>query len=475
MLIYFTTRLFYLLLTKDTRFFICSLSKQFAIVALLRLVEQGKVELDQPLNQYIQGLQPLQKQGVTCTVRHAMNHLCGLDRQNKPGDLNHLQDDQMKQSYIQALNQSELHHTPGTKQFYSNVGYNLLGILIQDVSGQSYETFLKKEFFDPLGMHNTGLHTSTPLTAPHHARGLMWLKWLNLDAPSNFMIPANYASQLGAAGNLYSTEHDLHLWNTALHTGKILSKKEYQALIRVPKVNYHSEETKEGKTQKGGYAGGILAVNYNERLDVLWHNGALLPHNFSSFMAWIPQTQTSFVFLSNHATLVSKETQLGLHLIEWMHGLHPHINPINLDWSAYVFLMILGIVFLTFPLALFFYLRILRKGHKKGPKKALSSLLSHTAYTPLIPLMIWSSPPIYLCVYICFIALSLLSLYTKFELFQNALHNAGPWKLFLFLTPHLLVIGLFFFLNQGESSLIIAGIIAGLIGFYTYQETQHTR
>jgi len=301
--------------SKTTRFPICSLSKQFAAVSVIRLSDDGLVDLDAPLHTYVKGLEQLELGGQVCTVRHAMNHRCGIERQISSGSGGHLTDTAVRVQYLGAINDAELLHAPGSKLLYSNVGYDLLGLLVEDVSGIGYEAFLKSRFFSALNMVNTGIETE--VDTPGHARGLLWMKWFNLDVAQTLMHAPNYASTLGAAGNIYSTVDDLHRWNNALHTGQILSPAGYKALIKAPTVKRKQDEGKPAQT--GGYAGGLINIEYDNGTQLIWHNGALVPYMFSTFMGYVPQTKTSFVVLTNHATFVSRLTGASIGLLEWLH------------------------------------------------------------------------------------------------------------------------------------------------------------
>ena len=407
-------------IVRQTRFPICSVSKHFTAVAILRLVEQGKVNIDEPLHTHVKGMTPIQKDGQVC-IRNAMNHLCGFARElTSLNDGNHLVDAEVRDAYIAAMNEAELVNTPGTKRLYTNVGYDALsGILVQDVSGQDFETFLKEQFFNPLGMTNTGVETPLDADPQQHVRGLLWMKWLNLDAASTLMFPSNFASTIGASGNIFSTVDDLHRWNRALHTGQILKPETYAELVNIPDVNKHTKT--EGLTSTGGYAGGLIVGTYDKKnLEVIWHNGALVPYNFSSFIGWAPQTQTSFVMLSNHAMFVSQMTKTGLQVLEWQHGLIDEVDAPKLPWPAYLFLIFLAI-FGGLPFILYFYVQLFRKGHRKGHTKAFSALLSHTVYTPFFLLMVWGGPVRGPIIFSVFVILSVVGLIKRFQFFQGAL------------------------------------------------------
>lgn len=443
--------------TLNTRFPICSLSKQFASVAVLRLVDQGKLKLDEPIHAYVEGLQPIEKEGKKCTIRNAMNHLCGFDREFLMDDTDHLVDSEKRKSYVAAMNDAELVNTPGTKRLYTNVGYDLLGLLVQDVSGQEYETFLKEQFFEPLGMKDTGIEVPLPVTAPKNARGQIWLKWLNIDAASNFMLPANFASTVGASGNISSTVQDMQTWNRALHTGQILPPGTYAELIAVPAPN---QKPKKAGESSGGYGGGIIIVDHPQSVRLIWHNGALVPHNFSTFMGWVPQTQTSLVMLTNHAMFISQETKAGLRLLQWLHGITDDTSSPERPFMAYLFMMVFGIFLVGFPITAFFYIRLFLKGHRKGKTKAFSSLISYTLYTPFFLLVIWGGPVRGPIIFLVFLLVSVGLTVKNFHLFENGLHGLtrGQWaKLVL---PHAATIAFVGYFDFLGAALMTGGLLA---------------
>lgn len=456
-------------LSQTTRFPICSLSKQFAAVAVIRLSDEGLVELDAPIHSYVKGLDQIELGGQVCTVRHAMNHRCGLERQIPAGASGHLADDAVRAQYLRAIHDVALLHPPGSKHLYSNVGYDLLGLLVKDVSGIEYESFLKSRFFNPLKMDSTGIETSAD--APGHARGLLWMKWFDLDVAQTLMHAPNYASTLGAAGNIYSTVSDLHRWNNAVHTGQILSIKGYETLIKVPTVKRRTR--KDGAAQTGGYAGGVINVEYDDGTRLLWHNGALVPYNFSVFMGYVPQTKTSLVVLTNHATFISRLTGSGIDILEWLHGLREHVTPPELGWFAYLFPVVIGLCILVFPVLFFQYVRLVRNGHKKGARKALSSLVSHTMYTPFFILMVWGGPIRAMLIMSAFLGVSIWGLWRSFSFFKDAISPLTLRSALKFLVLHLIVVGVVGTMDPLGSILMLAALVT-VLAAYVYLEKQST-
>ncbi len=153
--------------TASTLYGLGSISKQFTATAIMLLVEQGKVKLDDHLTNYF-GWLP--KDWDEVTVRHLLTHTSGIrEQQWKDGIIEfdrfeHNQEEIVKTAFGSLLAQ------PGEKFNYSNVGYRLLGMLIEKVSGQSYWEFLERRIFSQVGMKAT--RNSDPKTViRNRARG----------------------------------------------------------------------------------------------------------------------------------------------------------------------------------------------------------------------------------------------------------------------------------------------------------------
>jgi len=254
----------------DAIFWIASLSKQFAAAAVLMLVEEGAVNLTDPVADHVVGLasSDLGPAGASCTVQLLLSHQCGLPRgAPDPALLGHLDGGHARAALLDRIRRSELQFEPGTDFQYSNLGYDLVGLLIRDVSGRPYEAFLRDRIFTPLGMQDSGVHLGR---RPEHARRLA-LGRLNLimaHAPTAWVLlldPMRFG-EFGASGNVYSTANDLMRWLRALHGGEVLSDSMYEQMIR---------------PRRGRYGLGVYRTGVQSR-ELILHNGALLPDGYSS-------------------------------------------------------------------------------------------------------------------------------------------------------------------------------------------------
>lgn len=144
-------------MTPQTPFLIASISKPITALGIMQLVEIGKINLDDPVQSYIPWFQAKdQEMSNQITIRHLLNQTSGFSE--REGYLRNIMIDHnetaLEQS-IRSLSSSHLNNPPGTAFEYSNTNYDLLGLLIQAVSGQSYEEYIQTHVFGPLGMQNS--------------------------------------------------------------------------------------------------------------------------------------------------------------------------------------------------------------------------------------------------------------------------------------------------------------------------------
>ena len=263
-------------LRPDSVFRIASVTKQIAAAGLLRLVESGKVKLDDPVAKYIRDFPG----GERITVLHLLNHTSGVkDYTAIPGYVDaHILDDAGTAQMIDAFEREQPDFEPGTRWAYSNSGYVLVGAVIEAASGLPWHAYLDRVFFRPLGMKNTG-YGHDPKFAARQVRGYSYR--------GGEVVPAQAMSmtQPHAAGALVSNVDDLLRWNRALHEGRVLRSAAYTRMV-----------TPVGKAADAGYGFGI----YREKVrthDALRHGGAIF--GFASALSYLPGPDVTVVVLEN--------------------------------------------------------------------------------------------------------------------------------------------------------------------------------
>lgn len=188
--------------TAETRFRIASLTKQFTAMAILQLESREEIMASDSICDYLDTC-PTGWDAIT--IEHLLGHTSGIADFTEQPDFDPLQAATPAET-VASVSDIPLPRTPGTSFSYTNTGYILLGMVIERVSGTSYEAFMQDEIFAPLGMQDSGYeHGDTPGLATGYVDGF------TLADPIDMSMPY-------AAGGLYSTVLDLHRWEEALYT-----------------------------------------------------------------------------------------------------------------------------------------------------------------------------------------------------------------------------------------------------------------
>ncbi len=198
-----------ILITPQTKFRLASIGKQFTAMAIMLLQARGKLNVKDKLCAYVPNCPENWK---PIALHHLLTHSSGL-----PGTIRWLASPE--EMVADAKNKSLLFQ-PGEKFSYSDVGFDLLGKIIEKVSGQSYEVFLKQNIFEPLQMTGTGYDHLEADIAKGYSKG-----------EGTQALAPMYPGGLYAAGAIYSTVEDLYRYDQALYTDKLLPQAERSAML----------------------------------------------------------------------------------------------------------------------------------------------------------------------------------------------------------------------------------------------------
>ncbi|MEZ4869518.1 MAG: serine hydrolase [Caldilineaceae bacterium] len=233
-----------------------SVAKQFTAMAILMLVEEGKLALDDDITTY---LPDYPTQGQTITVEHLLTHTGGVkDLEFLPARLAVERSDLAVEELIALFKDEPLDFAPGTAWSYSNSGYILLGAIIEQVSGMSYADFIQQRIFTPLGMTHSYYDDPT-LVIPGRVAGYT--------RTSDGYANAAYMSmtQPYAAGALASSVDDLAKWDAALYTSKLIKQSTLRRMFK-------SVVLTNGQTPGYGYGWGVGTYAGHPIQD---HNGGI--------------------------------------------------------------------------------------------------------------------------------------------------------------------------------------------------------
>ena len=206
-------------LAADTPMRLGSITKQFTSTAILMLVDEGRIRLDDDITVY---LPDYPTQGKKITIEHLLTHTSGIvSYTGKPGYALAMQKDLTVQQMVDSFKNDPLDFAPGSRYKYNNSGYFLLGAIIEKVSGKTYDKFVEERIFVPLGMTRSAYEGHERDKTPR-AQGYT-------RAPEGFQ-PSKPISmtQPYAAGSLVSTVDDLARWDAAVSSGKLLQAGSWQ-------------------------------------------------------------------------------------------------------------------------------------------------------------------------------------------------------------------------------------------------------
>jgi CubicO group peptidase (beta-lactamase class C family) len=252
-----------------------SIGKQFTAAAIMILVEEGKISLDDKITKYFADAPEAWK---NITVRHLLTHTSGMG--DYPPEVD-LRKDYTEDEYLAFIKKSPLAFEPGAKWDYSNAAYFTLGALIRKVTGKFYGDFLRERIFQPLGMTTARVISEADIV-PNRAAGYR----LENDELKNqeWVSPSTNTT---ADGSLYLTVLDLAKWDAALYTDKPLKQSRLAQMWTPVRLN-------DGARKAYGF-GWHTDTLHNRR--IVFHGGAW--QGFKSFIVRFPDEKLTIIYFAN--------------------------------------------------------------------------------------------------------------------------------------------------------------------------------
>jgi D-alanyl-D-alanine carboxypeptidase len=286
----------------NSLFRIASVTKTITSAAIMSLVEKGKLKLTDKISKFFKDF----PKADSITIYQLLSHTSGIPNwweggmpADEPKDFPMCKNPHL---YLQRMKTPSF-FSPGTKHYYSNSGFVLLGEIIEMVSGIGYEDYLKKNIFDKAGMQNTFVEKKDNSNT-NYVKGYKQ----NSPTDTSFSDPDVYAMPF-AAGALRSNSKDMLKFLEALYNGKFIKKSNVKLI-----TSYASTTTgvpvydamffpgnftpppPPGHIKKYGYGLGFSLMEiYNT--PVVWHSGGIA--GFNSILMYIPKTKTGIILLSN--------------------------------------------------------------------------------------------------------------------------------------------------------------------------------
>ncbi len=265
-------------LSADHVFRIGSVTKQFAAAAVLKLAEEGRLSLDDPLTRFVPGF----PNGDAVSVRMLLDHTSGIRSYTDIEAImagGGIMRDLDTAALVATFKDEKPEFAPGEGWRYNNSGYVLVGAVIEAASGKPWHAYLDEALFKPLGMAHTGYGNEAEAVIPGHVGGYTrnserWARARHLSM-----------TQPHAAGALVSTVDDLLKWNRALHEGRVLRQASHAAMV-----------TPAGKAAENDYGFGISAGTLRGR-PKFDHGGGIF--GFSAYLLYLPEDEVSVAVLYN--------------------------------------------------------------------------------------------------------------------------------------------------------------------------------
>lgn len=265
--------------TASTVYRIGSITKQFTSAAVMRLVERGKISLDDDMSKYLPGVPT---HGRKVTIRQLLNHTSGIHSYTSSPEWSKTWATDLTPAQIVAFVAGDsLDFEPGHGWLYNNTGYVLLGMVLEKVTGQPYAAYLQRDLFGPLGLRQTGYCPTRP-TDTLFAAGYT--------SRDGTIRPAPFLSMTHpfSAGALCSTVRDLVRWQRALAGGRVVSAASYARMTTPDTLGYS------GPPLQYGY--GLVPSRLADRQSI-GHSGGV--NGFTSMGVYFPDDSLNIVVLSN--------------------------------------------------------------------------------------------------------------------------------------------------------------------------------
>lgn len=280
--------------TVDTRYRIASITKTFTATLVMKLVEEGKVKLDARITEYLPDYR--KDTGDKVTIHHLLAHESGIpDYVNQPGFfLNKIGNKYERSHLVKEFMSGDLRFEPGSKAYYNNTGYFLLGMIIEKVTGKKFEEVLDEKILRPAGMSRSGYLTPGKIL-DKMAYG--YTRTITGHKTAAYMDISN----LFSGGGMYATVDDLYLWDQALYTTKVLSEESKQRAFKA-----YLQDPMEKRAGYGwpsfGYAWYVGKRSYGHvgEVPIAEHGGNAF--GFRSLLTRLPEDRHLIVLLMNEGS-----------------------------------------------------------------------------------------------------------------------------------------------------------------------------
>lgn len=316
--------------TSMTPFFIGSITKSITALAVMQLVETGKVELDAPVQRYLPWFRVADEAASErITVRQLLCQTSGLPLLSSEIGRSDFDDHpDATERYVRALSTEKLKFLPGTKWGYSNHNYNILGLIVQAASGEPYSDYIKGHIFKPLQMNHTYI---TKEEAKKNGLAVGYRHWFSLPFPApNMPVPTGVLP----SGQLISCAEDMAHYLIAHLNGGSYENSQVLSSAGIMEMHKGAKEVEMFGATSGSYGMGWFDVDLGST-KTYWHGGNT--PDFSAFMALIPDQRKAIIVLFNADPYCLPPVigEVGMGISSILAGQTP--EPIKYDFLQWIF------------------------------------------------------------------------------------------------------------------------------------------
>lgn len=278
--------------TPSTIYRLASVSKPITAVAVMQLVEQGKIALDSPIQKYVPAF-PIKKYPIT--IRELLSHMTGI-RHYQGDEFNSTRPYKSLTEALDIFKNDSLLQKPGENQIYSTYGYTLLGVMIEAASGKTFMDYLKENIFKPAGMTHTSEDDALKIIANRSAPYDTIRKG---EVGNSVFVNSSYKIP---GGGLISDVEDMSRFMIAIQQGKLVKPSTWKQMITEVKTNSG------GKTFYGfGWILGFPPVKDLPDLpSAVWHGG--VQQGSTTAILMLTNKNIGVVILSNLGELGNEIT-----------------------------------------------------------------------------------------------------------------------------------------------------------------------
>ena len=273
-------------LTAANRFRIGSITKMFTATLILQLVEEGKLKLTDTLDKFL----PQVPNAGKITIAQILSHRSGIPNvsreQNAQGNVNTIP--MTKDEHLALIVKATPDFEPDTKFLYSNSGYFLLGLIIEKLTGKSYEAALQEKIASKIGLKDTYIATGNIDVNKNES-----LTYFMIPGGDWKQVPETHPSLLFSAGAIISTPNDLAKFIQALFDGKLVS----------------TETVDQMKTMRDGEGFGMVTFTFAGKT-FYGHTGGA--DNYGAWLAYLPEEKLAIVYTTNAKIYPVKDIVSGV-------------------------------------------------------------------------------------------------------------------------------------------------------------------